>query len=105
MIVMSRKLVTLSVLSLCLFLFGCWSKNNDVENECLDWDTCSEETTVVNMDESVEEKVDNIIETNELNDENSDSVVVTDNLNWDDAMINWDNNESDHELEEVVTED
>ena len=90
---MSRKIVAFSVLSLCLFLCGCWSKDNNVDNnECLDG-TCLENTNIVEGTENVKgEKNEEIgvIESDiEWFDENSEEITVAEKLDWEPIVISW----------------
>ena len=103
---MSRKIITFSVLSLCLFLCGCWSKDNNVNNECLDWDTCLEETNVVEVAEKEKNNEEiQVIESDiEWFDENSGEITVAEKLSWEPIVISWEGRE-DGESNEIVNED
>lgn len=96
---MSKKFIAFSVLSLCLFLFGCWSKDSNVNNteECLDGDTCQEITvTDEASDKSSEEKNEDVsaIESDiDWFNDISDEITVAEKLDWEPIMIAWEGRE------------
>lgn len=85
---MSKKIVALSLFSLCVLLCGCWSQDNGTVNVCTD-DTCA-----VGDTQTAEARTNNRA-TSEIEDDidwltqDSDEIPVAEKLSWEPIVVQW----------------
>ena len=85
---MSKKIIAFSFLSLCVLLCGCWSQNNNTENQCID-DTCVDKNTPT-AEARTTDKTTSEIESDIAGfTETSGEVPVAEKLNWEPIVVEW----------------
>lgn len=86
---MSKKIIALSLLSLCAILCGCWVQNSTTnENQCID-DTCTEQN-VKTAESRTTNKTSSEIESDITGfNENSGEIPVAEKTDWEPVVVQW----------------